>query len=92
MLNIKFTKLAVEDLNNGYDHIYSDNRSAARDVIVRIRSTLVLLAAQPFIGHPGRVEGTYEFYVLNTPFIVVYILEKDDLVVVSLLHTSRQYP
>lgn len=92
MLDIKFTKLAVEDLNNGYDYIYSENRSAAKEVIARIRSTLELLAAQPFIGHPGRVEGTYEFYVLNTPFIVVYILEKDDLIVVSFLHTSRQYP
>jgi plasmid stabilization system protein ParE len=92
MLKIRYTKLAAEDLKNGYEHIFADNRSAARDVIVRVMQTLDLLASEPRIGHPGRVKGTYEFLVLNTPYIIVYMVEGNELIVVSFLHTSRRYP
>jgi plasmid stabilization system protein ParE len=92
MLRIKYTKLAAEDLKNGYEHIFSENPAAARDVIVRIMQTLDMLATEPRIGHAGRVEGTYEFLVLNTPYIIVYMVEGKDIIVVSFLHTSRQYP
>ena len=92
MLRIKYTKLAAEDLKNGYEHIFSENLAAARDVIVRVMQTLDMLATEPRIGHAGRVEGTYEFLVLNTPYIIVYMVEGKDLIVVSFLHTSRQYP
>ena len=92
MLKIKYTKTAFEDLKRGYEYILSDNQFAARMVVVRIMQTLDLLAAEPRIGHVGRVEGTYEFIVLNTPYIIVYMVEGNDLIVVSFLHTSRRYP
>ena len=92
MLKVKYTKLAIEDLDNGYDYIYAENPVAARSVIARIENTINQLLIQPHMGHIGRVEDTYECFVLNTPYIIVYMVENNCLIVVSILHTSRKYP
>ena len=92
MLTIKYTKLAIADLNNAYEYICAENPSAARDVIGKIKVTLAHLQTQPFLGHIGRVENTYEFLVFGTPFIIVYMIDGDNLIVVSILHTSKKYP
>ena len=92
MLKVKYTPIAIQDLNAGYDYIYSENPVAARQVIERIEQTVIHLKSQPFMGHAGRVEETYEVYVPNTPFIIVYQVSSELLVIVSILHTARKYP
>lgn len=92
MLTIKYTKLAIADLNNAYEYICAENPSAAREIVEKIKVTLLHLQMQPFLGHIGRVENTYEFLVFGTPFIIVYMVDGDNLIVVSILHTYKKYP
>ena len=40
MLTVKYTKLAIQDLNDSYDYIYKDNPYAARSVIEKIELTI----------------------------------------------------
>ncbi len=47
----------------------------------------------PMLGHEGAVEGTREFKVTGLPYLVVYqIATATNIVVVSIIHTRRNYP
>ena len=91
MLTVKYTKLAIQDLNNAYEYICTENPLAAQSVITKIETTLLHIQTHPYIGHIGRVKNTYEFLILGTPFIVVYMVDDKYLIVVSILHTARKY-
>jgi toxin ParE1/3/4 len=56
----------------------------------RIEEAVTRLGATP-VGRPGRIFGTYEFYVAKTSHIVVYALEPDALKVLRIIHTSRDW-
>ena len=92
MLAIKYTKLSIQDLNNGYTYILTENPQTARFVIDRIEQTISKLAEFPHIGHNGRVQNTCEFVVLGTPFIIIYRYDSETLKIISILHSSRRYP
>ena len=68
-----------------------------RRVASDIERTIEMLAQRP-IGRPGRISGTYEKLVIGQPYIVVYTLtpsddgDEDDLVVMRIVHTSRDWP
>ena len=92
MLKVKYTRIAIQDLNAGYDYIYHEKRLAAKQVIERIEQTINYLKEQPFMGRKGRVEETYEVVAPNTSFIIVYQVSSEWLFIVSILHTARKYP
>ena len=50
-----------------------------------------MLSVQPLLGRPGRVTGTREF-VVSPRYILVYEVTADTLIVLAVLHTSRQWP
>jgi toxin ParE1/3/4 len=90
-MRVCFTKLANSDLNQAYDYIAQDNPSSARVVIERIEKAIETLCHYPAIGKNGRVKGTREFVVTNTPFVLVYRIEREALQIISVLHASRKY-
>ncbi|MDR2902496.1 MAG: type II toxin-antitoxin system RelE/ParE family toxin [Lactobacillales bacterium] len=92
MLQVKFTRLALKDLEDGHAYIYAENPPAAQQVITRIETALQKLQEYPYIGHKGRVDGTYELVVQDTPYIIVYAVDPERLKIVSILHTSRKFP
>ena len=92
MLTVKYTKLALQDLNKAYEYICSENPLSASEIIEKIEITISHLQTQPYIGYAGRVKNTYEFFVFGTPFIIVYMVNEDYLIIVSVLHTSKKYP
>lgn len=73
MFQIKYTKLAIKDLNDSYDYIYQHNQIAGNEVVTKIELTISKLAEYPLLGHKGRVDNTFEVIVPQSSFIVVYI-------------------
>jgi len=43
-------------------------------------------------GRAGRVPGTRELIISNTPFIVAYAIEKTDIVVLAVYHGAQHWP
>ena len=77
------------------DHItYLQNRSpaAAGNAVRAITRAVGRLAEQPFIGRPGRWEGTRELVIDRYPYIVAYRFERDIVEVLYVHHTRRVWP
>jgi plasmid stabilization system protein ParE len=50
------------------------------------------LAAFPVSGRAGRIPGTRELVISNTPFIAAYAVDKADIVVLAIYHGAQHWP
>lgn len=57
-----------------------------------IAATVVAVGVDPDISRVGRVAGAREYPVPDTPFILVYRIEDDAVVILRLLHHRRRWP
>lgn len=44
------------------------------------------------MGRPGRVPGTRELVIANTPFLVPYRVKGDTVIVLRVFHGARRWP
>ncbi len=65
---------------------------AAARMVERIYDSVVHLSRFPEIGRPGRVPGTRELVVSDSPFIIPYRIRRDDIEVITVLHAARLWP
>jgi plasmid stabilization system protein ParE len=81
---------ALNDFDSALFYVAKDNNIAADLIADRVDSALKTLASIP-IGHPGRVEGTYEKRVLKTPYIIAYALNEETLTILRVIHSSQDW-
>jgi plasmid stabilization system protein ParE len=62
---------------------------ASRPVLI---ATVSQLKAMPDIGRTGSVEGTREVDVPGHPYRIIYRMKADEVQVLTVRHTSRQWP
>ena len=91
-LKLKWTRCALRQLIHAQDYIAQDNPIAAQAVAQRIADAARLLPTQSRIGRPGRVKGTREWVVKQTPYLPVYALEVDAVHIVSVIHSKQRWP
>lgn len=91
-MKLRWTGNAISDLEHARDYIDASNPSAGRRVIGRIGSALKALRAYPEIGRHGRVEGTRELVVPDTPFIIAYRFTLRSVEILAVLHGHRRWP
>jgi toxin ParE1/3/4 len=89
---IKWLDIAVDDLEEIADYISQDNPETARRIVKRLWTAAKSLADQPEIGRPGRIHGTRELVVSNTPFVVPYRVVGSEVEILRVLHGSREWP
>jgi toxin ParE1/3/4 len=83
---------AVANLRAIERYIGDHNPTAAESIAAAILERIKLLAGFPAMGRPGRVEGTREFVILGTPYIIVYRARGDYLDIVAVVHGARAWP
>jgi len=91
-LKIRWLKLAARDLEQVEAHIARENPAAAVRVVLRIIEAVELLAEQPGIGRPGRIEGTRELVINGSPFLVPYRQKNGYIEILRVYHHSRCQP
>lgn len=91
-MRVRWLKRALLDLDAAEAYISKDDPQAAAGVVLGIVRTVSLLKEQPGIGRPGRVPGTKELLVPNTPFIVPYRVKEGSVQILRIYHTSRKWP
>lgn len=83
---------ASESLEAIGRYIAQDNPSAAYATLHRIQAAAASLPENPRMGRVGRVKGTRELVVTDTPYILAYRVKKDELQILHVLHGARRWP
>jgi toxin ParE1/3/4 len=90
---ILWTEQATLQLNQARDYIaLSNSQEVADRIAMRIVTGMQQLVAFPMSGRSGRVPGSRELIISNTPFIAAYAVDRDRIVVLALYHAARQWP
>lgn len=91
-MRLVWLKRAVTDLETISNDIARENPAAADAVELRIITSIDHLPEFPEAGRTGRVKDTREVAVVEYPYIVVYRIKGDEVQVLTVRHTSRQWP
>jgi len=90
---IQWTQQAIRQLDQARDYIaLSNSDEVADEITMRIVASVQQLATFPMSGRTGRVTGTRELVVSNTPFIIAYAAAKSRIVVLALYHGAQRWP
>lgn len=89
---IKWMDPSLVDLKKIELYIARDKPQAARQIARKIKLQVSRLQEFPTIGRTGQVAGTRELIISATPFLVIYRIQKDEIEVMRVLHTSMRWP
>ena len=70
----------------------SNSEDVAERVTTHIVSSIQQLHRFPMSGRTGRVAGTRELVISNTPFIVAYAVDRESVVVLAIYHGAQKWP
>jgi len=87
-----WTRAAVRDLQNARDYIARENPEAARETALKIVDAAERISQFPEIGRAGRVNGTREFVVSGTSYLIIYRLRGKTIHFLRVLHGRQQWP
>lgn len=91
-MKIVWSRRALAHLSALRDYIAEDNPQAAEAIAERILEFVQMLAQQPRLGRHGRIEGTREFVVPGTPYLVPYRVSNGSLQILAVFHgRQRRY-
>ena len=90
-MNLVWTRPARADRREIYEFIAADCLRAACKMDLIFAEKAEILTRFPEIGRPGRVSGTREL-LAHRHYFLIYRICEDELQILRLLHTSRQWP
>ena len=91
-MRVRWLRVALANLDAEAEYIAEDNPAAAGRVVQRIFHAVNLLAENPAIGRAGRVAGTRELVVAETPYIIPYRVRGNVVEILRVFHASRKWP
>jgi toxin ParE1/3/4 len=90
---IIWTEQATRQLDQVHEFIaLSNSPDISLNVVFQILASIEQLARFPMLGRSGRVQGTRELVIANTPFIAAYTLNKSRVVILAVYHGSQKWP
>ena len=91
-MRIQWTKSAAADLETIVNFIRTDSAEAAHSVGRKLYSAAESLSRMPRRGRIGLVEGTRELILAPLPYILVYQVLEQDVVIVRIRHAAQEWP
>jgi len=91
-MKLRYTPRAQLDLTEIHDYIAQENPQAAKRVILIIRKASETLLQNPQVGRMGRIAETRELTIGRFPFMLAYRIEREEVQVLSVIHTARLWP
>ncbi len=83
---------ALANLDAEAEYVAEDNPAAAGRVLEKILRAVDLLKKNPAMGRAGRVAGTRELVVAETPYIIPYRVRADAVEILRVFHAGRKWP
>ncbi len=92
-MTVRWTVPALRDLEAIGEYIERNNSaSVAARIATAILDQTENLATFPHIGRSGRISGTRELIVVETPFFAPYRVRDATVEILAVFHGSRQWP
>lgn len=91
-MRLRWTRTAQRDIRLVAEYIGAESPRASGKMILRIRSQTEALAALPHLGRTGRVAGTRELVIADSPYIVAYRVHYAELEILAVMHGARKWP
>jgi len=91
-LRVKWLERALFDLDDIEAFVSLDDPAAANGVVLKIVKSVSLMQEQPGMGRAGRISGTRELVIADTPYIVPYRVKDNAVQILRVYHTSRKWP
>ena len=91
-MRLEWSVLSLADRTAIFDFIEADNPRAAVAIDDRIETRVEDLAQFPEMGRTGRIEGTRELVISDTPYIAAYRVTGDTVRILRVLHGAQQWP
>jgi addiction module RelE/StbE family toxin len=91
MLSVRWLPKASEKLATILEYISARNYSAAADLLHQIERAVEQLPQHPYLYRTGREAGTREI-VVHPNYIVVYRVQRNEIQIVTVVHSRERYP
>lgn len=91
---IRFLRVADEDLTEIISYIAADNPTAANAIADKIEKNIELLSENPILGRIPRDEDIKNLgyrYIIIQNYIVFYTIEERTILIHRILHGARNY-
>lgn len=79
----------LEQIHKYYRDEVADGEEVGLEVLRRIYLATRQLERLPFTGRPGRISGTKELVVKDTPYIVYYAVTGNIVNLLRVIHSAR---
>lgn len=91
-MKIVWSARAVRHLVAIRTFIAEDNPKAVNNIARRISDSVEHLAAHPHLGRGGRIAGTRELVIPDTPYVVPYRIHAGRLEIIAIFHGRQMWP
>jgi len=91
-VRVRWLKVALANLDAEAEYIAEENPAAAGRAVQKILRAVDLLKKNPAMGRAGRVAGTRELVVAETPYIIPYRVRGDAVEILRVFHAARKWP
>ena len=90
-MKVVWSRRAIRHLTCLREYIEKDSERNAQEVAKRILKAVNLLQSHPEMGRPGRVVGTRELVVPETPYIIPYRVRFGRLELIAVFHGRQKW-
>ncbi|SEG82317.1 type II toxin-antitoxin system RelE/ParE family toxin [Bosea lathyri] len=91
-MKIAWTPRSKRNLRDAARYLTQFNPLAALSMVRTLRAAPQQLLQYPASGRPGRIDGTREFVVTGTAYLLPYRVHHDTIEILAVIHSSRQWP
>jgi len=91
-MNIVWSRRAIRHLVQLRKYIEEDSESNAALTASRILKAVDLLQSHPEMGRPGRITGTRELIIPDTPYVIPYRVRRGRLELIAVFHGRQRWP
>ncbi len=91
-MKIIWSRRAIRHLLSLREYIAANSLQNAEIVAHRILESVEILKRHPDMGRPGRILGTRELVIPDTPFVIPYRVREDRLELIAVFHGHQKWP
>jgi toxin ParE1/3/4 len=91
-MRVRWTTDAADDLERICDYIAESRPESAQRVAQSVVERIGTLETFPQLGRSGRVQGTREIAFPPLPFVAIYEVREEEIIVLRILHGAQRWP